>query len=282
MDFKTALSCPCCICPVGGFPSPGPKRDRQGSGMDNPSFPGGKAHGEIRGIPMEERNPEELRNYLQPTFYIDSASPVVIDFAKTHARGETPGEKAISLFRAVRDEILYDPYNIRLAPAEFKASVIIGKRKGYCVAKAIALAAVARASGIPSRVGFADVKNHLSTERLRKLMKTDVFVFHGYAELSLEGRWLKVTPTFNMSLCEKFGVRPLEFDGKSDCLFHEFDGQGNRHMQYLHDHGAFADVPFERIVSELQRHYPEFFPKDGAIVRGDFAGEAAREADTDR
>ena len=175
---------------------------------------------------MEERNPEDLRNYLEPTFYIDSDSPVVIDFAKTHARGETAREKAISLFRAVRDEILYDPYNIRLVPEEYKASVIIGKRKGYCVAKAIALAAAARASGIPSRVGFADVKNHLSTERLRKLMKTDVFVFHGYAELFLKGRWLKVTPTFNMSLCEKFGVRPLEFDGKSDCLFHEFDSRG--------------------------------------------------------
>ena len=53
-------------------------------------------------------------------------------------------------------------------------------------------------------------------------------------------------------------------------------------MQYLHDHGAFADVPFERIVSELQRHYPEFFPKDGATVGGDFAGEAAREADGNR
>lgn len=226
---------------------------------------------------MEERNPEDLHNYLEPTFYIDSDSPVVIDFAKTHAKGETAREKAIGLFRAVRDEIIYDPYNIRLVPEEYKASVIIGKRRGYCVAKAIALAAVARASGIASRVGFADVKNHLSTERLRRLMKTDVFVFHGYAELFLEGRWLKVTPTFNMSLCEKFGVRPLEFDGKSDCLFHEFDKHGNRHMQYVHDHGAFADVPFDRIVDEFHRHYPEFFPKDGAPVGGDFSREAVGE-----
>lgn len=246
--------------------------------MDNPSFPGGKAHSEIGGIPMEERNPEDLRSYLQPTFYIDSDSPVVIDFAKTHATGETATEKAINLFQAVRDEILYDPYNIRLVPEEYKASIIIGKRRGYCVAKAIALASVARASGIPSRVGFADVKNHLSTERLRRRMKKDVFVFHGYAELFLEGRWLKVTPTFNMSLCEKFGVRPLEFDGKSDSLFHEYDSKGNLHMQYVHDHGAFADVPFDRIVDEFNRHYPEFFPKDGAPVGGDFDLEAAREA----
>jgi transglutaminase-like putative cysteine protease len=240
-------------------------------------IPDGKAIGSIREIAMEGRDPEDLRKYLQPTFYIDSDAQAVIEFARAHVKGETDTDRAISLFQAVRDEILYDPYNIVLLPKEFKASTIIEKRKGYCVAKAIALAAVARATGIPSRVGFADVKNHLSTERLRKLMKTDVFIFHGYSELLLEGRWLKVTPTFNMSLCEKFGVRPLEFDGKSDCLFHEFDRKGNRHMQYLHDHGAFADVPFERIVVELQRHYPEFFPRDGAAVGGDFSDEALKE-----
>jgi len=227
---------------------------------------------------MEKQAPEDLRNYLQPTFFIDSDSPAVIDFARAHAKGEAAKDKAVSLFRAVRDEILYDPYNIRLVREEYKASVILGRRRGYCVAKAIALAAVARASGIASRVGFADVKNHLSTERLRKLMKTDVFIFHGYTELFLEGRWFKVTPTFNMSLCEKFGVRPLEFDGTSDCLFHEYDSRGHRHMQYMHDHGAFADVPFDRIVDELQRNYPEFFPRGGAVVGGDFAREALKEA----
>jgi hypothetical protein len=36
-------------------------------------------------------------------------------------------------------------------------------------------------------------------------------------------------------------------------------------------------VPFERIVEELQRHYPEFFPKDGAAVGGDFSDEAVKE-----
>ncbi|MCU0553853.1 MAG: transglutaminase family protein [Syntrophales bacterium] len=227
---------------------------------------------------MDAQSPEDLRPFLQPTFYFDTASDVVIGFARAHAKGETAAERAISLFRAVRDEILYDPYNIVLAPDAFRAGAIIGKRRGYCVAKAIALAAVARVSGIPARVGFADVKNHLSTERLRRLMKTDVFVFHGYAELHLNGRWFKVTPTFNMSLCDKFGVRPLEFDGASDCLFHEFDSRGRRHMQYLRDHGAFADVPFDRIVEELQRHYPDFFPARGTPVGGDFEGEAVKEA----
>ena len=244
------------------LPRPG-ERPAQNRQLLNWGFSYMKAHASIKGIAMEGRDLEDFRNYLQPTSYIDSDSPAVIEFTRGHAKGETDADRAISLFRAVRDEILYDPYNILLVPKEFKASVIIEKRKGYCVAKAIALAAVARAAGIPSRVGFADVKNHLSTERLRKLMKTDVFVFHGYSELFLNGRWFKVTPTFNMSLCEKFGVRPLEFDGKSDCLFHEFDSKGNRHMQYIHDHGAFADVPFERIVETSRTTTRNSFPGAG-------------------
>jgi transglutaminase-like putative cysteine protease len=226
---------------------------------------------------MEGRAADDFRNYLRPTFYIDSDAPAVVAFARDRANGKTDTERAISLFRAVRDEIRYDPYNILLSPREFKASIILGRGKGYCVAKAIALAAVARAASIPSRLGFADVKNHLSTERLRRLMKTDVFVFHGYSELYLNGSWFKVTPTFSMSLCEKFGVRPLEFDGMSDCLFHEYDRKGNRHMQYIHDHGVFADVPFERIAESLQSHYPEFFPRSGAAVGGDFSDEALKE-----
>ena len=172
----------------------------------------------------------------------------------------------------------HDPYNIRLVPDEFKASVIIGRRRGYCVAKAIVLAAAARASGIPSRIGFADVKNHLSTERLRRLMKTDLFVFHGYTELYLDGRWLKVTPTFNTGLCEKFGVRPLEFDGTSDCPLSRVRRQGKRHMQYLRDQGPLRRSLRERIVAEFGRHYPGFFPGDGGPVGGDFDREAMKEA----
>ena len=100
---------------------------------------------------MEERNPGDLAVYLQPTFYIDSDNPSVIDFARTHTNGQTVTDRAISLFRAVRDGILYDPYDIRLVPEEFKASRIIERGKGYCVAKAIVLAACARACGMPVR-----------------------------------------------------------------------------------------------------------------------------------
>lgn len=217
--------------------------------------------------------------YVQSTFFFDTDSPIVRDFALSHAQGESKPEKAVSLFRAVR-ELIYDPYGIRLIREEYKASVILQRGRGYCVSKAIVLAAAARVVGIPSRLGLADVRNHLTTERLKKLIKTDIY-FHGFTELFLNGVWLKVTPTFNMSLCERFGIKPLEFDGCSDCLFHEFNSTGKRHMEYIKYHGTFADVPFDMIVSTTQAMYPGVYSVDGA-VEGDFAGEAKIEHSSGR
>jgi transglutaminase-like putative cysteine protease len=139
------------------------------------------------------------------------------------------------------------------------------------------LAAVARALGIPGRLGFADVRNHLSTERLRQLMKTDTFIFHGYTELFLDDRWVKATPTFNLSLCEKFGVNPLNFDGRNDSLFHPYDREGKKHMEYVRDHGHFADVPYERIVAYFREYYPAYFQYHDNVRADDFEKEAVAE-----
>ncbi len=227
---------------------------------------------------MNKPYPEDFKPYLTPTNFIDCDSPEILSFASTHAAGAGGDiETGVKLFYAVRDGIRYDPYNIVLRPEAFKASNILKKGSGYCVAKAIVLAAAARAMGIPSRLGLADVRNHLSTERLRRIMKTDVFAYHGYTELYLGDRWVKVTPTFNRSLCDRFGVKAIDFDGRNDALFHPYDARGNRHMEYVRDHGAFADVPFELIASEFRRIYPEFFSESGELIGGNFDEEALRE-----
>jgi transglutaminase-like putative cysteine protease len=145
------------------------------------------------------------------------------------------------------------------------------------VEKALLLAAAARAVGIPSRLRFADVRNHLTTERLRQIMKTDRFIWHGYTEMFLNNRWVKATPTFNLSLCERFDVNPLDFDGVHDAVFHEFDRKGNRHMEYLCDHGHFSDLPYEMILAAFRKHYPVYFTKEKEEIAGDFAAEALRE-----
>ena len=90
------------------------------------------------------------------------------------------------------------------------------------------------------------------------MMETDLFAFHGYTELWVDGRWLKATPAFNLSLCEKAGIKPLEFDGSADSIFHEFDNSGRRHMEYVRDRGAYADVPREEMLSVFQALYPNY------------------------
>jgi transglutaminase-like putative cysteine protease len=110
--------------------------------------------------------------------------------------------------------------------------------------------------GIPARIAFADVRNHLATPRLLDLIGTDLFIFHGITELWLEGRWVKATPTFNVTLCEKFGIRSLDFDGRADAVLHPFDRSGRRHMEYVKQRGNYADVPVESIMPAMLEAYP--------------------------
>jgi transglutaminase-like putative cysteine protease len=211
-----------------------------------------------------------MKKYLEPTAFIDSDHPTVIAFAQAE-KGDsvTKTDQAVSLYYAVRDGFKYNPYRIDVRKEGLTASNLIGRDDGYCTEKAVLLAASARAIGIPSRLGFAKVKNHLGTSRLEELLRTDMLVFHGYCELYLEDQWVKATPAFNLTLCEKFGVAPLEFDGKTDSVFQEFTGEGAQYMEYLHDYGTFDDLPHELYLSELQEHYPHLF-KYQEYESGDF------------
>ena len=212
--------------------------------------------------------------YLAPGRFIDSDHPRVAAFAARVAAGAPSREAAVKLYYAVRDEIIYDPYRVFDEEATYRASDVLSARSGYCVGKAALLAAAARAAGIPSRISFADVRNHLATPRLLELTGgTDVFVYHGVTELWLGGRWVKATPTFNLSLCEKFHIRPLEFDGLADAILHPYDRSGRQHMEYVRQRGTYADVPVELVMTEMLTTYPALTPF-AKKARGDFAKEA--------
>lgn len=206
---------------------------------------------------------------LAPTPLIDSDHPDVIAFAQRHAQGADDRERAVALYYAVRDGFRYDPYRIDLSPQGMRASQVIAQGHGWCVPKAALLAAVARAAGIPARVGYADVRNHLSTERMRQTMKTDVFIWHGYTELWIDGAWVKSTPAFNVELCQRFGLLPLEWDGREDSLYHPFDQAGRQHMEYVGERGTFDDMPLDRIVDDFLRTYPEWQVLTGTEVSFD-------------
>jgi transglutaminase-like putative cysteine protease len=206
--------------------------------------------------------------YLSSAEYVDSGHPAVEAFVAEHATGSGARARAISLYYAGRDRIRYNPFLDFTKPSAFRASDCLAAGEGFCVGKASLLAAVARAAGIPSRIGFADVKNHLTTPRLYEFMGRDEFIYHGFAEMLIEGRWVKATPAFNLALCEKFRVKPLDFDGRNDSIFHPFDADERRHMEYLRDRGSHADVP----VAEIRAAFKEYYPRLYAL-----AGKAAKE-----
>lgn len=210
----------------------------------------------------------DIESCLAPTETVDSDHPAIRAFVREHSTGhDTPRARAIALYYAVRDGIRYDPYALDLTSQGLRASTTLAAGRGWCVPKAALLAAACRAIGIPAALGYADVRNHLSTARMRAAMRTDVFYWHGYTAILLDGAWVKATPAFNIELCEKFRLRPLEFDGHEDSIYHAFDLDGRQHMEYLAYHGEFADVPLAAMEADFRRHYPV---ATDDLARGDF------------
>ena len=202
--------------------------------------------------------PEPGPEYLQSTRFLDADSEAVRGFAQRVAGAETSDiGRALKLFYAVRDGIRYDPFAMRLAPGIYVASHVLAAKSAYCIPKAILLAAAARALGIPCAIGLSDVVNHLTTEKLKALMGgTTYFMHHGYAVLYLEGQWVKAAPAFNIELCTRFGVSPTEFDGRADAIFQPYDTQQRRHMEYVKDHGAWSDFPYDKVEADFSAFYP--------------------------
>ncbi len=218
--------------------------------------------------------------WLQPTWFIDSDSPEVEDFsAQVVGSSNDPTEIAVALFLAVRDGFRYDPYGLSTDPNSYRASAVAGSESNWCTPKAVLLTAAARHCGIPARLGFADVKNHLTTQKLSARMGTDLFAWHGYSELLLNDRWFKVSSAFNIELCERFGVKVLDFDGSDDALMHAYDTSGNKHMEYVRQRGSFDDLPLDEILADFREIYTDMVaPSTDALDDTAFADPAV--ADT--
>lgn len=187
-----------------------------------------------------------MQDYLKPTATLDCDNQLIREKAQTLTEGadDTPS-KAKRLFYWVRDEIKYNP----LVPLEvfegYRASKTLKRREGFCVEKAAVLAALARAVGIPARLHFADIRNHLVSSRLLKVMGTNLFSYHGYTELYIFRKWIKATPAFDLKMCREHRIIPVEFDGQHHALLHSHRSDGKLQIEYVKDHGHRIDVPVE-------------------------------------
>jgi transglutaminase-like putative cysteine protease len=203
-----------------------------------------------------EKMTKEHSLYLKPTSIIDSDHKSVRDYALDTVQGiEDPVEIAVKLYLAVRDNIRYDPYSPFYLPEHYRASDVLKRGRSFCVPKASLLCALGRACSIPSRIGLADVRNHLATKQLIEFIGSDLFAYHGFAEFYLEGKWVKATPAFNKELCERHHVPPLEFNGREDSLFQPYNLKNQKFMEYVAFHGVYADVPVDQIVIGWEKAY---------------------------
>lgn len=213
---------------------------------------------------------------LQATEFLDYESPTVRAFVDTALAGDDLDATgaAIRLFYAVRDGLRYEVYQSDLSPAGMRASSIINRGFGFCIHKSLVYAAAVRAVGIPSRIVYGDVRNHLASPRLRELVGGDLFRFHSLTEVYLNDTWVKATPVFNKTLCRLYQITPLDFDGVTDSVYHPYDEQGRKHMEFLHWHGHFDDFPYDLVVNGIREAHPRLFASSVATADGSLVDEA--------
>lgn len=231
-------------------------------------------------LPISDPPPEGC---LGPTDMIDSRHPAIVSLvqATLAAAAGDPALQAAKLYEVARDSIWYDPYTPFYRPEHYRASSVLQRGRAFCIPKAVLLCALGRAAGIPTRLGFATVRNHLATQQLIDYVGSDLFVYHGFVEFHIEKRWVKATPAFNRELCRRHGVAPLTFDGRHDSIFQPYNTENKRFMEYVEDHGTFSDVPLESILEAWKRVYGrrrvlswiEAFEAGRGGIQRDFYGE---------
>jgi len=205
---------------------------------------------------------EDLEQYLQPSKFFNFDNKYVKEKALEITKGlKNDKERAVALFYFVRDKIKYNMLTyLPKFPSNFKASTTLRRRHGFCLSKAILLATLARAVGIPARVHVVDIINHKISQRVIDLMGTKAFYGHGYGELYINGKWLSLSPNFDKESALKGGFLPMtEFNGEDDALFPHYDEDGNLFVEYIGDRGSHADIDLEEIDRVFVEKYTKWY-----------------------
>ena len=205
-------------------------------------------------------------SYLKPTYYFDFDNDLIQNLISEVKKDDSKNNQAIRIYTKIRDEWLYDPYHISFSKQKYSASHIAQKTTGNCVEKSILLIACLRALNIPARLHLGKVKNHIAVERLEEKFGTNELTPHGMVNVFLNNKWLKMSPAFNATLCEKFNVEPLEFDGYTNSYLQQYNTQGDLFIEYLEDYGHFNDVPLKFMIENLKTHYPHIFNTETHIT----------------
>jgi transglutaminase-like putative cysteine protease len=133
--------------------------------------------------------------YLNPSVTVQSHDPSIRRTAQAIVAGaDAPAERIARIVRWMDENIEKAPLDV------FSALDVLEKRKAECQGHAYLYAALARASGIPSRI----VNGLAYSEQFAG------FLYHTWVESLVEGRWRAVDPTFGQSLADATHVKILE------------------------------------------------------------------------
>lgn len=213
---------------------------------------------------------------LRVTEFLDHDAPEIGEFVTRWAPEGDPMARAVALYRAVRDRITYEVFGADMSRDALRASRVATKGSGICLHKSVLYAATLRAIGVPSRLLLTDVRNHLSSPRLRELVGGDVFTFHCLTVVHNGQNWVRATPVFNRTLCRLYGMTPLDFDGVRDSMHHPYDLKGRQHMEFLREHGEFDDLPYDLVLTGLRAAHPALFATPTRFATGSLVADAGR------
>lgn len=198
----------------------------------------------------------DMKTFLEATFTIESRHAAIVECAgNITAACKNDREKRVKLFYFVRDSIRYNSFMISVFEEDFRASRILEWGKGYCVQKAVLLAALSRAAGIPCRLAFAKIRNHHVPEKTLKMIGTNEFPRHGYNQFYCDGKWISAAATFDKALCEKNGLPTTEFDGVTDSILPTKDFEGGPYIEYIKKYPATDDLPFQWIFQIISKRF---------------------------
>ena len=165
---------------------------------------------------------QDMADYLKPTEFIDSDNSDIVSKARELTEGcADEKEKLGRIYYFVRDF----PYDILdsfryLAEGKRRASDVLNNGKAFCMGKASMFAALCRASGIPSRIGFQQLHcpdKPFMNEEVARIWGDRKLPWHSLGEAHLDGRWLKLDATIDKEFAARKGREyAREFDGEND------------------------------------------------------------------
>jgi transglutaminase-like putative cysteine protease len=198
-----------------------------------------------------------MREFLSAARFVESEHPAIVARVRELDLLRLPlRERAARLFDHVRNDVRYE-FMAKFTPDDYLASRILEANQGFCVQKAVLLAALGRAAEIPTAIVLCDMRDHALPEKVIRAIGTNVMYHHGLNAFHIDGAWLTVDASLDPKFLDKKRYPHTAFHGTADALLAATTTDGARAAEYVTFHGRYADLPFEQTTAAFTAGYME-------------------------